>query len=471
MKNSLVFCILLCLSIRDSYAQFTKLLDFNGTNGSTPFGSLTISGNDSILYGMTASGGADNAGVIFSINTNGSHYTFLRNFTRTDTSGSSPHGSLILSGNILYGMTSENGIYGYGNIFSIHTNGSEYKDLYDFQSLSDGGVSDGSLIISVDTLYGMTFGQGIGAGGKGTVFSILTDGSGFKTLLEFNDTNGERPMGDLILSGNVLYGMTSGGGANGNGIIFSIYTNGKGYKDLLDFNKANGSVPEGSLTLAGNVLYGVTNQGGSFQEGLVFSIHTDGSTYKDILDFSGANGHGPGGSLILAGSTLYGTTELGGTNNYGTVFSIDTNGTGYKDIFNFNSSDGKQPFCSLTLSGSSLFGTAVNGGAYGDGVLFSYSGITGIDQLTALANVDINIFPNPASYKLQYTISTIESSQAKLVILDILGRTMSTETIQLAGGKNSFFKNISDFNNGVYFLQVSTPSGHSIQKKFIVIQH
>ena len=39
------------------------MLDFNGTNGKNPYGSLTLSGTT--LYGMTSLGGANNLGLIF----------------------------------------------------------------------------------------------------------------------------------------------------------------------------------------------------------------------------------------------------------------------------------------------------------------------------------------------------------------------------------------------------------------------
>ena len=87
----------------------------------------------------------------------------------------------------------------------------------------------------------------------GTIFSIDTNGTGYKNLLNFNSTNGTYPTGSLILSGGKLYGMARLGGAIGYGCVFSIDTDGNNYKDLLDFNVTNGANPwRSSLTISGN---------------------------------------------------------------------------------------------------------------------------------------------------------------------------------------------------------------------------
>lgn len=58
----------------------------------------------------------------------------------------------------------------------------------------------------------------------GCIFSIDTNGTEFKKMLDFNVTNGENPFGNLTVFGNMLYGMAAGGGINGNGIVFKIDT-------------------------------------------------------------------------------------------------------------------------------------------------------------------------------------------------------------------------------------------------------
>jgi Secretion system C-terminal sorting domain len=121
-------------------------------------------------------------------------------------------------------MTEKGGIIRIGNIFSVQTNGTNYKDIIDFTDTGSfiGSKPLGSLTLSGDTLYGMTQ-QGVG---NGNIFSVQTNGMNFIDLLDFSGTSGtfigEGPQGDLTLSGDTLYGMTVEGGVNGDGNIFSL---------------------------------------------------------------------------------------------------------------------------------------------------------------------------------------------------------------------------------------------------------
>ncbi len=354
-------------------AQYTKLLDFNNSNGNSPFGSVILSDNDSVLYGMTSSGGPTNGGIIFSIKTDGTGYTNLHTFIQgVTTEGSYPLGSLIRSGNVLYGMTSSGGTNSNGTIFSINTDGSTYTILYNFFDSVGNTISGNpwsTLTLSGNVLYGTTY----GAPGNGNVFSIHTDGSVYTDLLDFNMANGQHPgYGALAFNVNVLYGTTMYGGSNGIGTIFSIHTNGTGYHKLLDFNTANGGMPYGSVVLSGNMLFGATAAGGAYDHGVIYSIHTDGTSYKKLFDFDNTNGISPDGTLTLSDNLLYGTTSGGGVNQTGTIFSIDTSGTGFQSLYSFNTPTGTQPRAQLTLSGNILYGTGVIGGAFDDGVVFSF---------------------------------------------------------------------------------------------------
>lgn len=292
--------------------------------------------------------------------------TVLHNFSTA--SGQYPYGSLTLTGNRLYGMTFSGGAHNYGCIFSIDTNGNGYKDIFDFNN-TNGKNPYGSLTLSGNRLFGMTW-QG-GANFLGCVFSIDTNGNGYKNILNFNGAKGANPYGSLILLDSILYGMTFAGGAHDSGCIFSIDTNGARYKDIFDFHGLSGRNPAGSLIFASGVLYGMTSGGGARDSGLIFSIDTNGSGFKDLYDFNDTNGLNPYGSLTLLDSTLFGMTELGGTKGYGCIFSIDTNGKRYKDLFNFNGVNGAFPLGSLISdSAGALYGMTELGGVSNNGRVF-----------------------------------------------------------------------------------------------------
>ncbi len=119
--------------------------------------------------------------------------------------------------------------------------------------------------------------------------------------------------------------MTYSGGANDSGCIFSIDTNGNGYKKLVDFSKRTGYWPNASLCMFDSVLLGMTEFGGALGYGVIFSVDTSGSGYNDMHDFDRVYGGLPTGSLIVSGKMLYGMTEYYGQHSRGVAFRYYTN--------------------------------------------------------------------------------------------------------------------------------------------------
>ncbi len=294
-------------------------------------------------------------------------YKVLFNFNGQGMGGI-PVGNLLVSGNVMYGINAMSGSGG-GYIFSIHTDGTGFKDLYDFTG-EMGTTLFGGLVLSGKTLYGMSmFGVNYP---YGCIYCVDTDGANFKDLLDFNGKNGETPTGGLTLAGNVLYGVTELGGANTSGNVFSIHTDGTGYKDLMDFNDTSSksaNLPIGTLVLSGKILYGASAKGGASGQGNIFSINTDGTAYTDLLDFDDSNGANPYGSLTLSGDTLYGQTQTGygNTSFFGNVFSIRTDGTGFKGLLQHVD----VPGISVLVSGNKIYGAEQGGGANAVGFVYS----------------------------------------------------------------------------------------------------
>ncbi len=221
-------------SVGTNGSGFQNLLSFTGTGGAYPginptYG-LTLSGTT--LYGMTDQGGSSGDGEIFSVSTNGSGFQTLLSFTGTGGAfpGRFPVGSLTLIGTTLYGVIQQGGSSDDGEIFSVGTNGSGFQNLLSFTGTGGAypGINPtGLLTLSGTTFYGMTE-QG-GGTGYGNVFSVGTDGSDFQSLLAFTGSGGEYtgefPEGGLTLNGSTLYGLTSEGGASGDGNAFSLTIN------------------------------------------------------------------------------------------------------------------------------------------------------------------------------------------------------------------------------------------------------
>jgi uncharacterized repeat protein (TIGR03803 family) len=301
-------------------------------DGAHPLGKLALAGN--LLYGTTSGGGSNSFGTVFALNTNGDAYGYavLYHFNPS-SNGVMPSAGLTLAGGTLYGTASGAGYGnpGWGTVFAINTNGVPYTALYNFSVPSgtplanaDGEQPLSDLVLSGGKLYGTAYGGG--AIGYGTVFSLGTDGSNFSVLHAFsNAPDGAFPQSGLTLGGTTLFGTTQIGGTNGNGTLFAVNTDGSGYSVLHHFltNGVDGLRPHAVLTLSGRTLYGTTRGGGGTLHGTVFSISTNGLGYTVLSDFTNTpDGANPESELLYSGSTLYGTTEAGGSSIWGTVFGL-----------------------------------------------------------------------------------------------------------------------------------------------------
>ncbi len=193
------------------------------TNQEEPYGGLVASSN--LLYGFGRYGGTSSNGVVYRVGLDGT-CTRLLNFDGTN--GSSSYATPILAGNTLFGVTYQGGTNGGGNVFRIDTDGGHYTNLFSFEAQGGANTTGAypydmaGLVLSGGTLYGTT--SVSGSGGQGTVFQINTDGSGFAILHSFQYSDGAQP-DVLALSGGTLYGMTSYGirGVSlGDGAIFTL---------------------------------------------------------------------------------------------------------------------------------------------------------------------------------------------------------------------------------------------------------
>ncbi len=207
----------------------TVLHAFTGGHhdGSQPFSAGVIMDKHGNLYGDTGFGGAGNSGVIFKIAPNGK-FSVLYTFTG-GADGAGPFGGLIRDKqDNLYGVTLQGGgPCKCGVVFKLAPDGTETV-LHNFNNDgSDGYYPQSSLIMDKQgNLFGVT-----GAGGSfgiGTVFQLSPDGT--ETILHsFAGTHdsppdGDGPLGSLILSMNKLYGTTASGGSGqfSSGVVFAV---------------------------------------------------------------------------------------------------------------------------------------------------------------------------------------------------------------------------------------------------------
>jgi uncharacterized repeat protein (TIGR03803 family) len=472
-KHYFLICAFLFLGIITARAQYTVLHRFNDTTGTNNddggwSGSLFYEGTS--LYGMTSSGGPNigppgcgpnGYGVIFKINTDGSDYDTLRCFNGKN-GGTPALSSFISVGPYLYGMTSAGDPSCCGVVFRIKPNGSDFDTLVTFNA-ANGCSPTGSLYYSGTNLFGMTnIGSDIG---NGLAFKIDTDGSDFDTLISFTGTTGIDPYGSFIYDGTYLYGMTETAGGLSEtdyGTIFKIKPDGSDFDTLHNFNNTTGAYPYGSLLYDGNYLYGMTEAGGPANFGVIFKIKPNGSGYDTLLSFNGANGSSPYGSLISIGSYLYGMTWSGGAKLGGTIFKIDTTGTGYADLYDFNNiedTDGINPYGSLTYDGTYLYGMTQSGGEDDYGVIFKFGDNTlGINKLSATKEA-VNIYPNPSSGQFTINLNNIQTNYT-VEVYNVMGEKIYQSF--LYDSQNSI--NLSSQPAGMYFVYLKSEAGVEVQK-------
>ncbi|HUE35860.1 MAG TPA: choice-of-anchor tandem repeat GloVer-containing protein, partial [Candidatus Acidoferrum sp.] len=319
-------------------ANFNPQGSYTNSDGVNSYAGLVLFSN--VFYGTAANGGTNGSGTVFKLSPNGTGFVTLRAFAAlvktnaqgfyTNADGANPSAGLIAYGGVLYGTTSDGGTNGSGTVFAVNTNGSGFQVLHNFTAgdvvtgtNTDGAVPYAGLVLVGNFLYGTAYFGGTNGGG--TVFRLNTNGSGFATLYSFTGgDDGGSPRTTLVSSGNTLFGTAEGRGVWGNGTVFALNTNGTGFTILHSFTGGNdGYQPDEGLLLSSNILYGATYGGGNGGQGTLFALNTNTLDLTVLYSFTGGNdGANPDSSLLLLQNTLYGTAVNGGPNGNGTVFAI-----------------------------------------------------------------------------------------------------------------------------------------------------
>ena len=228
-------------------------------------------------------------------------------------------------------------------------------------------------------------------------WQLSPDAVWFKTLVNFDSSNGSLPMGQLVqgTDGN-LYGTTSEGGTNGGGTLFRMTPSGSLtvlYNFCAQPNCADGMWPVGLVLGADGNLYGTTMGGGANNNGdcnyfvlsgcgTVFRVTPAGTrvlySFCSQTDFPGncLDGYLPNPLVLGSDGNLYGTTTQGGDANSpcfggcGMAFKVSPQGV-FTTLHSFSDADGTNTSAPLIQAGNgNFYGTASNGGANFDGTVF-----------------------------------------------------------------------------------------------------
>ena len=311
-----------------------------------PLAGLLV-GSDGLLYGTTSLGAvgvvANTTGTVFSIKTDGTGFTILHRFAPLSASnvnnnainadGAYPETALIEgSDGFLYGVTRAGGPNGTGAVFKVSRDGTSFKVLHTFGAVTsdanaampinlDGAAPLGVLLQGADGfLYGTTSVGGVN--GRGTIFRVGTDGSGFQLQHVFAalpdsgspqvNVGGASPLAGLADGKDGrFYGVASGGGTNGFGTIFAFDPVGRCVQRhaQLRGHRAAPLLPARMMLGLDTRLYGTTAGGGTTSDGgksnlgTIFSIARDGTGFTKLHSFDNSQGANPRGRLLQTNAT------------------------------------------------------------------------------------------------------------------------------------------------------------------------
>jgi len=280
------------------HVLYTFCSEANCADGQTPYTGLSYPGRErgdlydgrSPLYGTTASGGANNAGLIFKLTEHSGERreTILHSFCASTncSDGDGPQSTPIVDahGNV-FGTTSGGG--NGGTFYELSPTGTKYAEtvLYSFcqqQSCADGLGPGGALAMdSSGAFYGTTADRG--ARGSGALYKLVPNGvASTETVLYSFCTglgcpDGWMPSGVAMDASGNLFGTTSNGGQTGFGVLFELA--GGSESVLYTFCEKNigGDCSDGGEPRSGVIV----------DEGAVF-----GTTTVD------ANNYGAGGTVF-----------------------------------------------------------------------------------------------------------------------------------------------------------------------------
>lgn len=315
------------------------------------------------------------------------------------TSGANPMGTLVMdAAGDLYGTTNAGGAGGKGTVFEIPAGSRSATALATFNGTNGANPAAGLAADASGNLYGTTsFG---GPTNDGTIFEIGGANHILTTLVNFDFSNGSRPLASLYVdSAGNLFGTTSGGGAGYQGTVFEVAAGTHSLTTLYAFDGgANGANPYGRLiadasgNLYGTTTYGGTINGTSSNQGTVFEIGATDHTLTTLVTFDANAGysHPQTGLLLDSAGNLIGTTHgqtTGAVQDYGTVFIVASGTNALTTMASFQLSNGALPYGDLIAdSAGDLFGTTQTGGASGVGTVFEIP--AGSNAITTLASFD-----------------------------------------------------------------------------------
>jgi uncharacterized repeat protein (TIGR03803 family) len=215
---------------RNSDGSWSEATLYSFADQQNPYSELTMdaAGN---LYGNIQNGGTSSHGSVYKLSPiSGGGWTETVLFNFDGTNGWTPTGSLSMdSAGNLYGATNAGGANARGTVFELTPNADGTWNevlLHSFGGEGDGSLPYGGLTPGgTGTFYGTTFMGGANNGGAVYQLKLGSDGQWSESLIySFSLVDdGYSPQESVTFGpGNAMFGATSYGGTSDRGVIYEI---------------------------------------------------------------------------------------------------------------------------------------------------------------------------------------------------------------------------------------------------------
>ena len=67
----------------------------------------------------------------------------------------------------------------------------------------------------------------------------------------------------------------------------------------------------------------------------------------------------------------------------------------------------------------------------------------------------INLYPNPANEDINVVLNVIQDKEVAIVAYDETGKLMINENRTLSSGTNTLTYDVTNWNNGIYFIRIT----------------
>jgi uncharacterized repeat protein (TIGR03803 family) len=337
--------------------DFKVIHSFDGTDGDGPYAKPHQSA-DGFFYGTAYTGGEGFVGTVFRMDADGKRFKVLHEFNGDD--GKYISSSLvepIPPDGYLYGTACAGGVENGGTVFRVAAAGNDFEVLHDFLKATDGWFLCSTLAPGLDgRLYG-TASQG-GAHGFGTIFGLNTDGSNFGVILHCGLDDCAYPSWGVIQgSDGFLYGTRYNNVMLPTASVFRLSIDGG---DFLTIYPGFSSYPTALFQASDGLLYGAVQEnlfrmdtsggnylarfgvgvnaviegadgriygsnvaGGQHYEGTIFRLNYDEDVFPEVLRDCADDAWAPASPPIQgADGAMFGATPRGGDRDLGAVYRM-----------------------------------------------------------------------------------------------------------------------------------------------------